>query len=538
MAGLLDQSNFGFGTSFDDPRSLGILGAAAGLLSAAGPSPRRVTLAEAMGQGLKTGMAGYQSGQQMGLEKQKGDLLKAQTDQAILQAKRQQALQDLVAGMLGVGLPANQAPQGSPQAGAQQPDQAQGTGLRIGMPPGLQVPSSDGGIGLRAPSTDIFSAQPKTDSGNPALQPQTASNNGIQPFGQQAPSGMQPKPGAFPFTMNQIAALSVLGAPGSKELLDIYKYSNDGVKREPGTFYEINGKLAYFPKVAEGATITQDGNIVPIPGAIDFNAAYKGTETQATEGAKARLDLVQVPMADGSTRMLPRDQAASILGGQAMMPRGAQQFWQNQQQGFGSQSGTPYTGAPGFGVSQSPGDKTYQEDAAKAAADQYKKIQDAGFTAPNKIAKFQQLATLLDDFNGSKLSPMGMELAQFAKSIGLNVDPKLPNKEAAMSLTNELALSLRNPSGGEGMPGNFSDADREFAVKTVPNLMQTAQGRRQLVDMQVKLLQRQADTAAMARKWAQRYGRLDAVNPVTGKSFFDNLQEWANRNPLFVQPEQ
>jgi hypothetical protein len=88
------------------------------------------------------------------------------------------------------------------------------------------------------------------------------------------------------------------------------------------------------------------------------------------------------------------------------------------------------------------------------------------------------------------------------------------------------------------MPGNFSDADREFVVKSVPNLMQTAQGRRQLIDMQIQILQRQADTAAMARKWVQRYGRIDAVNPVTGKSFFDNLQDWATRNPLFAQPEQ
>jgi hypothetical protein len=243
-------------------------------------------------------------------------------------------------------------------------------------------------------------------------------------------------------------------------------------------------------------------------------------------------------MADGSTRMMPRAQAASTLGGQAMMPSGVQQSGQIQQQGFGSPSGSPYALTQGFGVSQSPGDKTYQEDTAKAAADQYKQIQTAGFTAPTKIAKYQQLGALLDDFNGSKLTPMGMELAQFAKSLGLNVDPKLPNKEASIALTNELALAMRNPANGEGMPGNFSDADREFVVKSVPNLMQTAQGRRQLIDMQIQILQRQADTAAMARKWVQRYGRIDAVNPVTGKSFFDNLQDWATRNPLFAQPEQ
>jgi hypothetical protein len=302
------------------------------------------------------------------------------------------------------------------------------------------------------------------------------------------------------------------------------KYSIEGVKREPGTHYfnPYTGEYTYAPKVQEGATLTNDGHIVPIPGSIEFNAAYKGAETQATEGAKARLDLVQVPMADGSTRMMPRDQAASILGGQAMQPRGSAPFSPNQ---------------PALGVSQSPGDKTYQDEAAKAAAEQYKKIQESGFTAPNKIAKYQQLGALLDGLNGNKLTPLGMEISRFAKVLKLNIDPSLPNKEAAQALTNELALSLRS-SPDTLFPGSMSDADREFMVHSVPNIMQSEQGNRQLVDMQVKLLQRQADTAAMARKWAQRYGRLDAVNPATGKSFFDNLQEWSARNPLFVQPEQ
>jgi hypothetical protein len=332
----------------------------------------------------------------------------------------------------------------------------------------------------------------------------------------------------------------VLGAPGAKELFDISKYANDGIKRDAGAYYvnPMTGQTVYMPKVPEGATMTTDGRIAGIPGYIDFNAANTGAQALATEGAKARFDPVTVPTGDGRTVMMPRAQAVSILGGQTMMPRGVQQFGQNQQQGFGSPSSTPYSVATGLGVGQGPGDKAYQEDTAKAAADQYNKIQDAGFAAATKKAKLQQLGQLLDDFNGNKLTPMGMEIAQFAKSLGLNVDPKLPNKEASIALTNELALAMRNPANGEGMPGNFSDADREFVVKSVPNLMQTAQGRRQLIDMQSQLLQRQADTAAMARKWAQRYGRLDAVNPATGKSFYDNLQEWSARNPLFAQPDQ
>jgi hypothetical protein len=477
--------------SFNDPSTIGLLSAASGLLSASGPSRVPVSLGQALGTGIMSGIQGYQVANKLADDDAMKRLQMASLAQKF---KREQQLQDFISNRLGFGI------------------QSQGD----------QQPPSYGDGGLSQEALSGGGAQQAMPSANTGMQSSTASplngqQQGVLPSKRQS--------GAFPFTMNEIAALSVLGAPGAKELFDISKYANDGIKRDAGAYYvnPMTGQTVYMPKVPEGATMTTDGRIVGIPGAIDFNAAYKGAETQATEGAKARLDLVQVPMADGSTRMMPRDQAASILGGQAMQPRGSATFSQNR---------------PALGVSQSPSDKTYQDEAAKAAAAQYKQIQEAGFTAPNKIAKYQQLAALLDDFNGSKLSPMGMELAQFARSLNLNVDPKLPNKEAAMSLTNELALALRNPSGGEGMPGNFSDADREFAVKTVPNLMQTAQGRRQLVDMQVKLLQRQADTAAMARKWAQRYGRLDAVNPATGKSFFDNLQEWANRNPLFVQPEQ
>jgi hypothetical protein len=477
--------------SFNDPSTIGLLSAASGLLSASGPSRMPVSFGQALGSGIMSGMQGYQAAKKLADD----DAMKQLQMLILLQkAKKEQQLQDYISNRFGFG------------------NQSEGN---------LQQPfSGNGGLSQETPYG--LNKQEAMPSANTGIQSSAAS-----PFNGQQQGAMPSKlqNDSFPLTPNEIAALSVLGAPGTKDLFDIYKYVKDGIRRDAGAYYvnPMTGQTVYMPKVPEGATMTTDGRIVGIPGAIDFNAAYKGAETFAAERAKAGLDLVQVPMADGSTRMMPRDQAASILSGQAMTPRGASPFGPSQ---------------PAIGVSQSPGDKTYQDEAAKAAAAQYKQIQEAGFTAPNKIAKYQQLGALLENFDGNKLSPMGIEIARFAKLLRLNIDPKLPNKEAAMALTNELALALRNPSGGEGMPGNLSDADRQFLVNSVPNLQQSAQGRRQMIDMQIKLLQRQADTAAMARKWVQRYGRIDAVNPVTGKSFFDNLQEWADRNPLFVQPEQ
>ena len=311
--------------------------------------------------------------------------------------------------------------------------------------------------------------------------------------------------GSFPLSLNDVGALKAIGGP---DFFDLYKYANDGVKREAGNYYvdPTSGKTTYMPRVPEGATM-QDGRIVAMPGAAETNAAYQGAQTRANESAKAGYDFVNVPRPDGSTMMVRRDQAAGYAGT-----------------------------AGGLGVTQTPADQAYGADLAKASAEQYKQMQNAGFTAPGKIAKYQQLGQLLADHEGGKLSATGMQISQLGNSLGLKIDKNLPNKEAAQIITNEL---VRESAGNNGSLGTgVSNADVQFMVNSVPNLSQSAEGRRTIIDMQTKVLSRQVDVARMARQWQQRYGRIDAVNPATGKSFFDNLSEWSERNPLFPQPAQ
>ena len=468
MADLLPQTGAGgfFGTDWNDPRTLGLLGVAAGLLEASGASPRKITLGEALGRGLKTGMGGYQMGQQMAMEKQKGDLMKAQTDQATMQLKKQQSLQDLIMGRLGFGTP-----------GADQSQAAQ------------QASAEDGVQGDVGPTTGNVQRM-----GGPVQQP------------------LRQRTGQFPFSMNDLVALKTMGGP---DLLDMFKYANDGSKKEAGSYYTnpMTGQTTYMPKLPEGSTMTTDGRVIGLPGAAQTNAAYKGAEAGATESAKAQYDFIDVY--DPNSRQMVKVPKATLAqgGGRA---------------NFG--------GPGGFAVSQQrPDDLLYDNENAKASAGQYQALQSAGMKAPGQIAKYKQLESLLANHDGGKLSPLGMDLAQLGNSLGLKIDKNLPNKEAAATLTNELALALRDPSNGGGMPGAMSDADRQFLMSSVPNLSQSAQGRRQMVQMVTAVQQRNVDVAGMARKWQQRYGRLDAVNPATGKSFQDNLQEWATRNPLFAQ---
>jgi hypothetical protein len=171
-------------------------------------------------------------------------------------------------------------------------------------------------------------------------------------------------------------------------------------------------------------------------------------------------------------------------------------------------------------------DKAYQENVAKDVVGQRKNIMDAGSMAPQNIARYQQIGKLLSNVDGGTLTPMGTHLASLANSVGLKIDKDLPNKEAAASIANQAALELRSPAGGAGMPGAMSDADRNFLVSMTPNMAQSAQGRKQIIDSYVAVQQRNQQVAQFARNYEKKYGRLD-------NGFFDQLSAWSNSNPLF-----
>ena len=59
--GNAPANNFGFGTSFDDPRTQGILGASMGLLNAGGYTTMPTSFGQNLAQGLSQGMSAYNS---------------------------------------------------------------------------------------------------------------------------------------------------------------------------------------------------------------------------------------------------------------------------------------------------------------------------------------------------------------------------------------------------------------------------------------------------------------------------------------------
>jgi hypothetical protein len=173
----------------------------------------------------------------------------------------------------------------------------------------------------------------------------------------------------------------------------------------------------------------------------------------------------------------------------------------------------------------------YDEAVQTDLAGRRKTIYDSAEVASSKITDYQRLSQLLAQHDGGTLSPKGLEIARTLNSMGLKIDPSTGNKEAAQALANKMALDLRNPAGGAGMPGAMSDADRQFLANMIPSLGTTAEGRAQMIGYATAIERRKVEVAQFARNYESKYGRLD-------NEFFDQLQRWSSGHPLFTRPSR
>jgi len=189
-------------------------------------------------------------------------------------------------------------------------------------------------------------------------------------------------------------------------------------------------------------------------------------------------------------------------------------------------------------ASRSPGSTatvvmpTQEKEESKAVGkyfgEQYGEIQKAGLAASQTMNRLNGMGQLLEGVNTGKLAPIGMEVAAYAQSLGMNIDPKLGNRQALEAVSREMALQLRSPAGGAGMPGALSDQDRKFLESMTPGLSKTPEGNRMIVEARKKLAQRDQEVAKLARDYRSKKGTLD-------EGFYEELSRFSSANPLFPQ---
>lgn len=165
--------------------------------------------------------------------------------------------------------------------------------------------------------------------------------------------------------------------------------------------------------------------------------------------------------------------------------------------------------------------------------DMYSDLLKADMNAPATIAKYDRLGSLLGSVNTGKFKGTTTELKAAAKSSGidltaLGITDDVAPAQAARALSNQLALELRNPAGGAGMPGALSDKDREFLQQSLPSLESDPGAVTKMIEYRQKLARREQQVARMAREYRRKHGKFD-------EGFFDQLQDWSEKNPLFPE---
>lgn len=170
-------------------------------------------------------------------------------------------------------------------------------------------------------------------------------------------------------------------------------------------------------------------------------------------------------------------------------------------------------------------------EVGKSFGKQFTDIQNDAIDAQGKLARLDRMEQLLQGVQTGRLTPTITQIAALADSLGVSLDKTLPAKQALEALSNEVALTLRNPSGGAGMPGALSDKDREFLVSMTPGLAKTPEGNQLIIDTARKLAKRSQEVAKMARAYRKQHGHFD-------EGFLDELQEFADKNPLFGRAER
>jgi len=172
---------------------------------------------------------------------------------------------------------------------------------------------------------------------------------------------------------------------------------------------------------------------------------------------------------------------------------------------------------------------TQAEGTTEAGVDYLGDLNDRASKASTEEARLQQLEYALSRTYSGFGAEQLLTLRQIGGAFGIGDTDTLGAGELARSISNQLALGLRNPAGGEGMPGNMSNADREFLQRSVPSLQNSPDGWREMIDMRRRLNQYALEQSREANRYLEAGGNAANLR--------SHMQRWAEANPLFAAPE-
>jgi hypothetical protein len=183
---------------------------------------------------------------------------------------------------------------------------------------------------------------------------------------------------------------------------------------------------------------------------------------------------------------------------------------------------------PNMGLS--PAQQAQETELSKMFGDVYTGAVKAELGAPASIAKYRRLGDLYSNVATSKVYPAIAQVKSVAAGLfpdaAKNWTADLPPAQAAEAISRGMALELRNPASGMGMPGAMSDADREFLRSMVPNWELDPRSIPLMVEAKILLHEREMQVGKLARAYRKEHGIVD-------EGLIQVLSDYSEKHPLF-----
>ncbi len=180
-------------------------------------------------------------------------------------------------------------------------------------------------------------------------------------------------------------------------------------------------------------------------------------------------------------------------------------------------------------VNVNPGEKAFNQQMGKMGAEAYGKIQSQAENARGMLGMYDLAEDAIN--TGVRTGILGdkeLTVRQFGQMLGVDTDAnKVAGGELLRSVQNKMALMMRSPDGGMGMPGALSDRDIQFLKDSQIGIDRSPEGNRRMLQAFRALEQRKLDVARLADEYVQQHGSFDQGG------FNRVLREFADQNPLF-----
>lgn len=305
-----------------------------------------------------------------------------------------------------------------------------------------------------------------------------------------------------------------------------------------------------------------------------------GQVKRAEAGANAAFDFVDVPMPNGGTQKMSREDAARVLGQQItvgtqapppaapsgpsapsmFIPPAVQLQRDRERLGILQREGQAYPNDPSlrteiggvqarlntaqpFGIPRTavvPPRIGFQADETTRAADREtatlrakggvereEKFRQTWGEANDAHGKLTMLEAFASDPNvaSGALADNISGLKSIGESLGIRT-AGLPAEEAFKAISTEMALRMKNQGGTNMMPGAMSDFENKLLQSMGPRLAQSKEGRMLLIQVFKAKAERDMKISEMAAEYVDIHGKLD-------NGFDRQVRAFAKSNPMF-----